>query len=1396
MKNFVTPHCHTKSLDTGASIESFAKREVELGTGYLVSTDHGTMAAARQVAGAAKKHGLTPVLGCEFYLRDDDCDILKRFGVPKDEKGGYGEFYKYAHVTAHFADNDAFETASRLLSKADERAERHGSERKPLFSWKDLEELGGQNVTYCSSCLIGIVGRFLVKHNNPQIAIAYYEKLRSLVKQGNFYVELFPHKCTHYWESGTFLTLEGGDRRKYHNNKLIMTNRGEMRLHEVQKALRDGNLHITAVKDYSTWNDLPEAKKIISVDLVEDFLLNECRPWAPDSDLQLGMNRFMLRLARKYGDKILVSDDAHFAYESDKVVQDIRLQSGGGSWRFHNSYHRQGSSEAFDYFRNVMNVSERDFESWVDNSHEWGSKFKDFQFKKRVSLPTKFYPENTLKHTFDLIKKHGRMDWNSPEYAARLKAEIQLLHKNGTLDLLPYFFVDEEVCDLYAANNNLVGCGRGSAAGLLLTYLLGITHVDPLKYNLSMDRFLTLDRIQQGKLPDIDLDFPSRDLLVGEDGNGGWLKERFGDHFCQISTDITLKLKSAIKDVARVQFGKVPFEIEELTKKMAVPPQGISDKDYVYGYTGADGTPVKGAIETDPYLQAFVKKYPEMWETVQKCLSLQRSVSRHASAYVICNEPIANFIPTTSVSGVPVTQFTAGSAEEAGALKYDFLVINSLKDVSDAIEILRKDSGIDPKARYTLNGKSVPGFRVISHEGQLYDIWDLPEDSKVFDDICEGKTETVFQFNTPAARQWLAHFNEKQAGKDAKLLDSIMALSNFTALDRPGPLDAMMKDETGDTHNMLVEYARRAKLGKGNYKSDLPILDELLPETHGVIVYQEQLTRIFKDIGKTTGMEAENFRVHISKKQMAKVAEDRDLFMKGAVQSVGEANAKKLWDMMFTFGQYGFNCISGYSRVKTLDGYVTMKKIVDNPSNYKVAYYDPWEQRIKYETPSHAQHMGQKEVLRVTFGYEWLTVEATKDHKFWQRDKWMTLEEIVASGRFYEWSGAYFDLNSVKNIGIQDVYDIEMPSHHNFILDGGVIAHNCSHAVSYVHISYACAFLKHHYPLQWWTAVLRNASKNEISEKFWTYCGHLIRMPDIKRATENFEIVGDQIQAPLSLLQGIGATAHEELVEISQSASNLPELFSAIHARRVANSKNGKQGRSSLSRRVVYTLVTIGAMDSFFPADFTILDKLMVYETEKAKHDTELKRKTSKTGRVKDIKPAPVDPSFVDLNEIQLFQLRKSILPSFSGDLIDMVSVSKSVIHIGDLGPRYKFYAQNLKMVNADDIQKWEESAWPDGLHMTVALPCYVQADERRTFGVDKREMAKLTFDAGGTVTLVKWPQSREDSTLGEGFEDNLTGCVGVAILNKSKKDRPFTVISFEVVQPPFKMAKEESSES
>jgi DNA polymerase III alpha subunit len=248
----------------------------------------------------------------------------------------------------------------------------------------------------------------------------------------------------------------------------------------------------------------------VSVELREGFVKNECRPWCPDGDYQREVNRFVAALAKKYGDKILMSDDSHFAHPEEKIIQDARL----GGWRFAESHHRMSTEEARTYFKNKLDVPDSVIEGWVENSHEWAARFKDFRFSPRNALPTAFYPKDTLRHLFTLIQQHKRMDWNNPAMTDRLKAEVKLLHQSG-VDLLSYFMVDEEVCSLYLRHGELTGPGRGSAAGLLLTYLLGITHVNPLDYDLSMDRFMTPDRIASGKLPDIDQDLGSRELLTG-----------------------------------------------------------------------------------------------------------------------------------------------------------------------------------------------------------------------------------------------------------------------------------------------------------------------------------------------------------------------------------------------------------------------------------------------------------------------------------------------------------------------------------------------------------------------------------------------------------------------------------------------------------------------------------------------------------------------------------------------------------------------------------------------------------------------------------------------------------------------------------------------------------------
>lgn len=1313
-KNFATPHCHVRSFDSASTPEAFALRELELDSGFLTVTDHGTLEANRQVYDLCQndkrfKGKLTPILGLEGYFRDDSCPILAEAGAVRDEKGSYAEHMKYMHLTMHFMDQEAFETGVRILSRADLRAEVHGSERKPLFTWTDLEELGSKNVTFCSSCLIGMVSRHLLQHNDYKTAIKYYQRLRSMVKPGNFYVEMFPHNCDRNWDEGVFIKYSDGMEEKFPAWKNILTKEGKVKAAVLAEHFRkngpaalEKHLFVAGVMENRRMVERP-SKEIVTVEHREGFLMNECRPWAPDGDVQLGVNRFMLEVARAAGDKILISDDSHFAHPEEKLAQDVRLGQNG-SWRFANSYHRFSNDEAWQYFKNKMGVSEAEFQKWVENSHEWGSRFKDFKFKSRKILPTSFYPPDTLAHTLKLIQKHGRMDWNNPVYVQRLQAEINLLHYNGTIDLLPYFFIDEEVCDYYLKNGLLTGPGRGSAAGLLLTYCLGITHVDPLRYQLSMDRFMTKTRIESGKYPDIDQDLPHRDLLVNpEDPTKGWLADRFGECVAQISTDTTMKLRSAIKDVFRANYGmgsKELADISKLTNDLPIPPQGIDDKDFVFGYKGSDDSWHPGAIDTDPVLQLFAREHPKEWEIVQKCLGMTRQKGRHACAYVIADEPISNFIPMTTVGGVRVTQFTASTVESSGGLKMDFLIVNSLKDIGACIKMIQDRYGteIDWKRSrmsysereatgdmtvpgMTIDKKFVPHIRCVPKDGRYYDIWDLPEDQAVFKNICEGDTESVFQFDTPGARMWMKHFDAvrktDEDGTIHKGIDSIEGLSAFTALDRPGGLD--WGPSGADGHPWMVEFAKRAK---GEPPEGDPALNkvtmEMLPETHGVIVYQEQLTKIYQMLGGTTGAEADEFRVHISKKQMAKVIKDREVFDRGAIPKLGKPLADALWNSLEAWARYGFNK---------------------------------------------------------------------------------------------------------------------------------------SHAICYVVISYACAWLKHYYPLEWWTAVLRNADRNEINQKFWPHCGKYIDFPDIQKSGPTFEIRGNRIQAPLWLLKGIGDKAQEQLSSLG-SVSNIDQFCQAIQDWRVNNGKQVemtdkktgelrlklKLATTALNSRVVTTLIISGAMDSLFPAvdgnSLTVGQKITAYENAS-------RRVGLKKGKFK-------ETDIRDVSALEKYQMKKAVLPALTTNLIPIVK------------PMYRAKIVNHKLNNKDcdavhhqptGYKGYEDYPLIDGRLAQAILDRPPPAamiysvigfvTEERRWRIDARNpgpgepktnpAVELTIDVEGvTIKAPKWPVG---SQLPPPFDRPLVGSVVIACLNK-RPGKGARIDDVVVVAPPLASMEEASPEA
>ena len=538
LKPYASPHCHPFSFDSGSTPEAMCKREVELGSPTLTCTDHGSLAAVYRIYELAKKNSLIPIIGLEAYFRDDNCSILQAHGIPKkiydpnsnkdsEQKnaalfpnGSYEDYLNYQHLTMHFMDEKAYLCAVKLLSKADERAEVYGTERKPLFDWNNLEELANHNVTVGSGCLVGMVQRHLVAHSRPDIAKAHFDRLHSLFKS-RLYIEVFPHVCDHEFISGVFITttkLEDGKPKvfRYYLGKTVRTDKGELKVSELAKDFTKGIKHtqFLAVKNMQTWEVFEEPYDIAKIEVKDGFYINECTAYSPNGDLQKPANEFVLDLAKSYNLPVLVSDDSHFSDPSYKIVQDVRLAQSG-NWKFYNSYHRMSSDEAYGYFAKHFQTSEQEFEGWVNNSHEWAQQFKDFKFDTSPKLPSNFFPEDILAYTKSKILEHGRFPKGKPEYMQRLKQEIELLANNGTINLLSYFALIEEIARVHANNGRTLGMSRGSAGGTLLAYLLGITNLDPLKYNLSLDRFLTKDRIASGKLPDIDTDFTSRELLEG-----------------------------------------------------------------------------------------------------------------------------------------------------------------------------------------------------------------------------------------------------------------------------------------------------------------------------------------------------------------------------------------------------------------------------------------------------------------------------------------------------------------------------------------------------------------------------------------------------------------------------------------------------------------------------------------------------------------------------------------------------------------------------------------------------------------------------------------------------------------------------------------------------------------
>lgn len=824
-------HTHTvySVLDGASSIDQYIKWCQDNGAPGLGVTDHGWVIGAKELYEKAKKAGIVPLPGCEFYVApDSDYQFAKRA-------------YDYYHVTVFAVNEQGYRNLLKLASKSWDQDEipgfekdkktglykstmksrvatKWGTQQKPRITFDELLT-HHEGLVLGSGCLIGALNKAFL---NGEFKGAERNLNRLLeVYKDRMFMEVMPHVCDHDYNRET-----------------------------------------------------------------KTFEKNECNDWSPDGDLQRSANIEIVRLARKYKLPLLMTVDSHFTTPDFKKVQDILLTNGDpNGWRFYNSYHMLTTEQAWEHWSHIHGDDEEQrkiFTEAVENNDVLVEMAKGLTIKDPYQQPTPSIPQDILTKAptkadalkallFRQIDYHGRMKWNDQRYVDRLMKEIQVICDNGVADFGNYFGSLEDWARWAAEHSILSAPGRGSGAGSLLCYLLKITHLDPFHFGLPFERFLSDARIKRGKFPDIDWDMGNRDLLVA------YLRDRYGDRMAQASTLHTLKVKSAIKDACRSILGWNSHDprVDNITRMLPkTEPQGVSSKDVLLGYKDPEGNYHDGWISQYPLLDKFFQDHPEVYECVVQLLGIPRAVSRHASAYLIADRPISESAPTCNISGYTCTQYNAAasfnSVEKAGLIKFDFLRVNTLDDISNCIRLVQKRFGYkvwDEQLEFAGEKFTITkgDLRIdqlpIDDKGTVLDIYQLPEDPAVFKELSDGRTETVFQMNSALMTGFTKRIRPK----------TLMDLSDIVALVRPGPLEASVGEQYkgGDLTMTEAYILRRHGVLPVTYAH--PGMEPILKDTYGVAVYQEQLQQMFQDLAGYSPEEADAMREMLAKKKKADV---------------------------------------------------------------------------------------------------------------------------------------------------------------------------------------------------------------------------------------------------------------------------------------------------------------------------------------------------------------------------------------------------------------------------------------------------------------------------------------------------------------------------------------------